>query len=140
MAFFFTITLLVSIAALAALMILKQIELSTGTVILAGARPKVNLFFKTCLIILERVIPGLAHGAAMALLRRLRDAVKKLLAHAILRTEAVLHRVLHFIREKTHPAHARGEASAFLRQVGEYKKQLEEVKEEEAPASEEKAL
>lgn len=138
MDYFFTITLFVSIVALAALMCLKQIELSTGTVILAGARPKINRFFKTCLIIMERVLPALARESMLALFLRIRATLQKLLAHAILRVEAMLHNTLQLIREKTHPTHARGEASAFLKEVGEYKKQLEtESKEESAAAPEE---
>lgn len=122
---FFTITLCISIAGIAALFVLKQIELSTGSVLFAAFRPKVNRFFKTCLVFVERVIPGLAKEGFMHVLGRLRGAVTVILARAILKVETVLQGWLHFLKEKFNPRHARGEASAFLKEVGEYKKQLE---------------
>lgn len=127
---FFTITLAISIAGIAALMTLKQIELSTGMVILGRIRPQVNRFFHACLIVVERVLPALARESIARLLGNLRAALQKQLARGILWFEALLRGTLRTIREKTHPQHHRGEASAFLKEVGEYKKQLEE----EAPA------
>ncbi len=122
---FFTSTLFISIGALVALMTLKQIELSTGRIILAPVRPGINRFFKTCLLLVERVLPGLAKDSVLHVLSHSREAVQKLLARGILWLEVKLKYALHIIREKTHPSHARGEASAFLKEVGEYKKQLE---------------
>ena len=133
MASFFIILLLVSLAGMVMLMTLKQIELSTGSILFASMRPKVNRFFKTCLIMVERVLPGLVKGGIAQMFLQMRALMQKALAHAILRFEEWLKSMLHLIREKTHPAHARGEASAFLRQVGEYKKQIEtENKEDHA--------
>src|SRR6185503_6144483 len=128
---FFTITLCVSIIGLMMLLVLKQVELSTGHVLFSGARPRVNRFFKTCLVIVERVIPGLAKEGLMHVLWRLREAVKVVLARMVLKVETVLQEWLRFLKEKFNPRHARGEASAFLKEVGEYKKQLEEVEPEE---------
>ena len=107
------------------LLLVKQIELSTGSVVLSSVRPKVNRFFKTCLVIVERVIPGLAKEGLMHVLGRFREATKVLLARVVLRVETALQNALHTLRDKFNPRHARGEASAFLKEVGEYKKQLE---------------
>ncbi len=126
MVFFFTITLIISIAGMSALMVLKQIELSTGVIILARVRPQVNRFFHAVLLIIERSIPALAREAIVAVLKRLRAALQKGLAHGILWFETTLQNLLHQLREKTHPQHHRGEASAFLKEVGEYKKQIED--------------
>src|SRR3569623_227266 len=131
---FFTLTLCVSIIGIVSLFVLKQIELSTGSGIMSGMRPRVNRFFKTCLVIVERVIPGLAQEGFMHVLGRVREAVKVVLARMILKVETVLQNWLRFLKEKFNPRHARGEASAFLKEVGEYKKQLEteENKEDQA--------
>jgi hypothetical protein len=132
MASFFIIWLLVSLVGVTALLTLKQIEVSTGTVIFASVRPFVNRFFKTCLIIVERVLPGLLTDGLKHLWRRIKVGIQWLLAHGLLRFETTLRDMLRLIREKTHPTHARGEASAFLQEVGEYKKQLESESKEEA--------
>lgn len=128
---FFTISLCVSIVGITVLFVLKQIELSTGTVIFAGARPKVNRFFKTCLVLIERVLPGLVKDGAFGMLRRARIAAQVVVAHAILKVETTLKNILRTIREKTHPSYTRGEASAFLKEVGEYKKQIETESQED---------
>jgi hypothetical protein len=122
---FFTITLIISIAAISMLFLLKQIELSTGSVIFGSMRPKINRFFKTVLVLVERVLPGLAHEGFMHVLGRLRVWAMKVLAHAVLKVEVGLQKALHWLREKVHPQHHRGEASPFLKEVGEYKKKLE---------------
>jgi|SRR3569623_3424937 len=128
---FFTITLCVSIIGITMLFIAKQVELSTGSVLFGGFRPKVNRFFKTCLVVVERVIPGLAKEGLMQVLWRLREAVKVMLARMVLKVETALQNTLHMLRDKFNPRHARGEASAFLKEVGEYKKQLETETEED---------
>lgn len=128
---FFTITLFVSVAALTLILTLKQVELSTGKVILAPVRPQINRFFKTCLVLVERVLPSLAQEGYLALFKKAREAVKVVLARAVLSVETKLHTALVYIREKFNPEPRRGEASAFLKEVGEYKKQLaEDVAEE----------
>lgn len=134
---FFTVTLFASVAGILALFALKQIELSTGTVLFGALRPRVNRFFKTCLIIVERVIPGLAREGTMHVHSKLRETVKVLLARAVFKTEAWLQHTLQGLRDKFNPRHARGEASAFLKEVGEYKKQLEVEAQEEAPGERE---
>ncbi len=128
---FFTVTLCISIVGIVSLFVLKQIELSTGSVIFGGFRPKINRFFKTCLVLVERVIPGLAREGFMHVLMRMREAVKVVLARMVLKVETTLQNSLHMLRDKFNPKHARGEASAFLKEVGEYKKQLENEETEE---------
>ena len=81
---FFTLTLCVSIVGIVALFVVKQIELSSGHVLFAGARPRVNRFINTCLVIVERVIPGLAKEGLMHVLGQMREAVKVVLARAML--------------------------------------------------------
>ena len=122
---FFTISLAVSVTAIVALFVLKQVELSTGSVIFRSVRPQINRFFKTCLVLVERVLPGLATDGVMHVLKSIRAGLTKVLAHAVLKVETTLQNTLHAIREKLHPQHHRGEASAFLKEVGEYKKQIE---------------
>ncbi len=121
----------VSVGALAALLTLKQVELSTGKVMLAPVRPQINLFFKTCLVLVERVIPGLAREGVLAVFDRAREAVKVTLARMVLKVETSLHNALVYLRDKFNPEPKRGEASAFLKEVGEYKKQLETETEED---------
>jgi hypothetical protein len=128
---FLTLTLLISIAAVSMLLTLKQIEVSTGTVLFAGVRPGINRFFKTCLLIVERSLPALAREGVHHLWRRIKVMIQWILAHGLLKFEMWLRDMLKLIREKTHPTHARGEASAFLKEVGEYKKQLESESKEE---------
>jgi hypothetical protein len=128
---FFTATLCISIIGITMLFIVKQVELSTGRIMFSFLRPKVNRFFKTCLVIVERVIPGLAKEGLMHVLWRLREAVKVVLARMVLKVETALQNTLHMLRDKFNPRHARGEASAFLKEVGEYKKQLETETEED---------
>jgi hypothetical protein len=122
---FFTVTLCISIIGIMSLFVLKQIELSTGSILFSAFRPKINLFFKTCLVIVERVIPGLAREGAGHVFSKMREAVKVVLARMVLKAETMLQDWLRFLKDKFNPRHARGEASAFLKEVGEYKKQLE---------------
>jgi hypothetical protein len=138
MASFFTATLVISFAGMVTLMVLKQIELSTGTVILARVRPGINRFFRSCLHLVERGLPTLLRQGLRATFYRMRAFLRVVLAHVLLRFEEMLKNTLRFIRQKTHPSYARGEASPFLKEVGEYKKQLETgVKEEDRAAYEE---
>lgn len=132
MVLFFTSTLIISVVGMLLLLLLKQVELSTGSVILANARPGINRFFKTCLVLVERVLPALLHNGVVRLMRRIKVFVQKLLAYIILHVEAWMKQTLHTIREKLHPEVPRGEASAFLKEVGDYKKQLEAQAEEGA--------
>jgi hypothetical protein len=129
---FFTMMLVISILGIGALFVLKQIEVSTDSVLFKTVRPQINRFFKTCLVIVERVIPGLAKEGGVHVFRRARVAAQVALAHMALRLETFLHDTLHTMRVKLNPEQKRGEASPFLKEVGEYKKQLEsEAKEED---------
>jgi hypothetical protein len=130
---FFTITLCISIIGIVFLFVVKQVELSTGSVLFSTARPRINRFFKTCLVMIERVIPSLAREGVMKVLLGIRSGVKVVLARMVLRAETALSQSLKVLREKFNPRHTRGEASAFLKEVGEYKKQLEsETKDDQA--------
>jgi hypothetical protein len=133
MASFFTLLLLVSVGGVVLLLTLKQIEVATGTVLFSIVRPKVNRFFKTCLLIVERGIPGLVKEGFNLVWQKIKTGIQWFLAHGLLKFETWLKSMLALIREKTHPSHARGEASPFLREVGEYKKQLESESKEESP-------
>ena len=126
MVLFFSITLAVSIVGITVLLLMKKIELTTGRVIFASARPRVNNFFHALLLFIELGIPFLVRVGAKRAWNATRFMILRLLARAILWLEHLLQELLKTVREKTHPAHVRGEASAFLREVGEYKKQLDE--------------
>lgn len=109
------------------LLVLKRYELSSGRVLLGRARPAVGNFFHLGLSWLEYVLPGLIRVG----LRRLYGAARRLVhvwvAWLVVKVEQGLEHALRRVRHTTAAAPAAGhETSAFLREVAEHKKKLQE--------------
>jgi hypothetical protein len=129
MVLFLLTTLVFSIVGLGALIGVKQWELNTGRVVLAGHRPHLARTARRIIFWVERVLPALAAYWARRVWRTGLVFLQTTLAKAILTAELWLERTLHFVRHKTsNPPAAQGEASAFLREVAEHKKRLLENK------------
>jgi hypothetical protein len=124
---FFSITLAVSIAAMVMLLVLKRYELHSGRVLLGKARPAVGEFFHQKLMWLEYVLPGLIRAGIKHLYLALRRLLHVWLAWVVVKVEHVLEHALHRVRHTTAVPPRQGEeTSAFLRQVAEHKKKLQE--------------
>lgn len=112
-----------------ALLLLKRYELATGRIFLASARPGIGAFFHRKLVWLEHVLPGLIRAGLHNLYRAVRRALHLGAAWAVLRLEQGLERTLRTLRRNTMPqARMRSgeETSAFLREVAEHKKRLQD--------------
>lgn len=127
MAIFFTVLLGVSIVGMASLLLLKRYELNTGRIFLASSRPAIGAFFHRKLMWLEYVLPGLLRVGIQTLYKSARRLAHVWAAWLVVRLERVLERALHTVRQTTHVVPRTGErASAFLREVAEHKKKLQE--------------
>lgn len=124
MVFYLTILLVVSIVGMLALLVVKNYELSTGNLIFAGARPKLSKFSSRLVFLFGTAIPLYLRWQTSRAYRACVAWVHRTTAHGVLKVEQWLESVLEGVREKTAPERAPGEASAFLREVGEYKKKL----------------
>lgn len=123
---YLSILLIVSVVGMLALLAAKHYELTSGRLIFADSRPRLAKFSSRMVFLFGTAVPlylrwqaGRAYRAAVAW-------VHWLAAHGVLKVEQWLESVLHNVREKTSPQRTSGEASAFLREVGEYKKKLTE--------------
>ena len=105
MALFLTVLLCLSAAGLVVLISVKRWELTTGRVLISKLRPAAARVLGEGLHFVERRAPA---------------ALKDL--------ERLLERVLNTLRHTTH-VRGGGEASAFLREVAEHKKSLQERQE-----------
>lgn len=132
LALFFTVTLVISIVGMTAILWLKRYELASGRVLFASTRPRLRTFFRQTLFWFERVLPGLLSHEVRRLWNLARSAARAGLARAILLIERWLEEGLRALRQLTaHAPHAKGEASPFLREVAEHKKKLQEEREDE---------
>lgn len=123
---FFTVTLAVSIVGMITLLMLKRYELSSGRVLLGSARPAVGNFFHRGLSWFEYVLPGLLRVGVRRLYNTVRRLLHVWLAWVVVKVEQGLEYALHRVRHTTVvPKHAK-ETSAFLRQVAEHKKKLQD--------------
>ncbi len=118
--------LLVSIAGLVALIGVKQYEMSSGRVLMGRVRPKVGGWLSEALHVVERGMPGLLRGFARRAYVRAHTALHRFVAWTVIHTERGLEQVLHVLRHTTSAPRQGGEASAFLREVAEHKKSLQE--------------
>lgn len=123
MALFFTFTLGISLVGLVGLLTLKSWELQTGRVLFTGARPAMGQFFHRVVFWVEHIVPRLIRltlkriaQAGMALLHRV---VAWVVVHVEKGLEYVLFRLRHSTSTET-----KQEASPFLREVAEHKKEL----------------
>jgi hypothetical protein len=129
MVLFFTVLLVISIVGLVSLLVIKRWELRTGNLLLAGARPHVSVASQNVLVWFERVLPHL-----MVLLVRRGVHLTRVLAHrgaahSLVWAEHTLERVLGALRGMTEQPRSNKEASAFLREIAEHKRQLVRDKE-----------
>ncbi len=121
---FFIILLVVSITGMGFLLGVKYYELSTGRLLLGSARPKLSKFAARMVFLFGTAVPLYLAWQAERGYKGLSAWLHKAVAHATINLERWLESVLHTVREKTADTRAPGEASAFLREVGEYKKKL----------------
>ena len=124
------VLLLVSLAGMAALLSAKHYELVTGRLIFAGARPRLSRFSARMVFLFGTAIPLYVRWQAGRAYAAAKEWLHITAAHAVVKVEHWLESVLNHVREKTAPNREPGEASAFLREVGEYKKKLTEVSSE----------
>jgi hypothetical protein len=123
---FFTVTLAVSIAGMISLIALKRYELSSGRVFLGSARPAVGNFFHRGLSWFEYVLPGLVRVGIKRLYGTVRRVLHIWLAWLAVHVEQRLEQALKRVRHSTVGPRPGHKSSAFLRQVAEHKKKLQE--------------
>ena len=121
---FFIALFCVSIAGLTAILCSKHWETTHGKLVMSGVRAKAGGMLGVGLNFVERRVPAILRDAA-----RSGYAIARLLLHRgvawlVLQVERVLEKTLHTLRHTTQQR-GDGEASAFLREVAEHKKQLQ---------------
>jgi hypothetical protein len=123
-----TVTLGISIVGMVALILMKRYELSTGRIFLARSRPAIGDFFHRKLVWLEQVLPGLVRRGLRELWAAMLHFLQVGTAWVVLKIERGLEYALHRVRHTTTPVPPeRGEeTSAFLREVAEHKKKLQD--------------
>lgn len=124
MVLFFTSTLAISVVGILSLLLLKQWELSTGHVLGGRVRPAIGAAAHKLLSWVEYVLPGLVKEALRRWFRNLNAFVHRLTALVVLLAERGLEQVLGQLKTKTQIRRSDAEASPFLREVSEHKKQL----------------
>lgn len=123
---FFTVTLAVSIVGMISLLMLKRYELNSGRVFLGSARPAVGNFFHRWLSWFEYVLPGLVRVGARTLYNTVRRVLHVWGARVVVKLEQGLEQALKRVRRTTVVPKRTRETSAFLREVAEHKKKLQE--------------
>ncbi len=121
---FFTSTLMLSCVGLMLLIGLKRYELTTGRVVGMRVRPPVSRFFQTVSLWVERILPAIVRMYGKLITRAFLRSIYLVSAHALVRVEEWLERLLHALRHTTDVRRGMGEASAFLREVSEHKRKL----------------
>ena len=121
---FFIVTLIVSIVGLVALFAVKQWELESGRMVLAGVRPKVGAFAHRCVVWVERVLPSLVVSSGTHAFKRAEEWLHRSAAHLLLALEHALEHVLRRLRGVTEQPRTNREASEFLREVAAHKRTL----------------
>ena len=136
MALFFTGLLALSIMGMVVLLGLKRFEMATGRVVLETARPSIGAFFYSILVWVERDLPKATHRLVERGVTTGKKVLQEGVAHSLLALEHGLEQVLGLLRRTTAPTAATGsgQASAFLREVAEYKKKL--LKQSRPPTTE----
>ncbi len=116
----------ISLVGMVGLLVIKNYELTTGKMVFASVRPAISKFSARMVFLFGTAVPQYVKWEAYHLYRTGLAFVHRVTARLIVMLEHWLERVLTHVREKTAPNRAPGEASAFLREVGEYKKKLTE--------------
>ncbi len=128
MVLFFCILLAISIVGLASLLSARHYELAKSRVIFANIRPAVGAWLGFGLHFFERVAPALVRHIVIHLYRRGHEVLHRAVASAVIHAERLLEQTLDALRSTTsvRTPQPGGEASAFLREVAEHKKQLQD--------------
>jgi len=124
MVLFFTVLLALSLAGMLTLLGTKHYELATGRVIFAGVRPSFSQWMSRAVFLFGTALPTYLRWQFSRACAAVSAWIQKITARGVVAVEHWLERVLHTVRKKTEAPRAPGEASAFLREVGEYKKKL----------------
>lgn len=104
---------------------LKRFELTTGRVLLVDSRALLGERLTAVAPWFSHVLPQAARQILSRAWQQLLALLHRAAAWGILTFEHALERVLSIIREKTTHSRRTGEASAFLRQVADHKKELQ---------------
>ena len=125
MALFLTAVLILSCIGMGGLLYVKSWEMRTGKMLLSDVRPQAARVLKSGSDFFEESLPdGIARGAEWWSVW-LRTNALAALARALASAELALEKALHALRHKTlPPPSGGGQASAFLREVADYKKEL----------------
>ncbi len=124
MVFYLIVLLAVSIVGMLVLIVVKRYELTTGNLILANSRPKLAKFSNRMVFLFGTAVPLYLRWQLGRLYRASTGWIHRAVARGVVNVERWLEGVLKNVREKTAPNRQPGEASAFLREVGEYKKKI----------------
>ncbi len=127
---FSTITLGISIAGLIGLIVLKRFEERTGRLLLTSLRTRVGKYVHEGVERTRRDLPVASRRISTVARDMGREYAKQFLARSLLASEHWLERTLSHLR-RVERAGRGGEASSFLKEVAEHKKQL--VREREEP-------
>ena len=124
MVVFLTALLCISLAGLACVLYAKHWEETNGKLMMSRVRPKAGEVLGVGLNFIERRAPALLRETALRGYAAARTLVHRTTAWAVLQVEQMLEKTLHTLRHTT-AARSEGEASAFLREVAEHKKLLQ---------------
>jgi len=128
MVLFLAVLLCVSALGLICLIAVKHWELTTGRVLFSELRPAAARVLGAGLHFVERRAPAALKNLARRFYAEARETLHLAVAWVALRTERLLERLLNTLRHTTH-VRGDGQASAFLREVAEHKKSLQERQE-----------
>jgi hypothetical protein len=120
---FATATLAFSILGLTFLIGFKWWEDKTGRMILPQTRARVGEKIHASVSVAREKVPTLLARIGTAWFEIVREVFKRVFARALLLSEEALEGTLKHLR-RTERKHRGGEASSFLREVAEHKKQL----------------
>ena len=132
MVVFLTALLCVSLAGLACVLYAKHWEETNGKLMMSRVRPKAGEVLGVGLNFVERRAPAILRDAAGRGYAAARVLAHRTVAWSVLQVERMLEKTLHTLRHTT-AARADGEASAFLREVAEHKKQLQDSSSDKKP-------
>ena len=133
MVLFLIIILYVSMAGIGAILYTKHWETAHNKLMMSRARTKAGEALGAGLNLVEKRAPELVRGAALRGYAAARLLLHKGVAWSVLQVERMLEKTLHTLRHTTQPR-SEGEASAFLREVAEHKKMLQESSSKEKNA------
>lgn len=125
MVVFLTVLLCVSLSGLACVLYAKHWEEMHGKLMMSKVRPKAGEVLGAGLNFVERRAPALLRNTAAAGYAAARVLMHRSAAWSLLHLERMLEKTLHTLRHTTDKAGG-GEASAFLRDIAEHKKMLQE--------------